>query len=321
MNYYYNNIRHVKGDTFSCGMIIEELGQDLESVYFTCRDGQNDDSEILFTAELYDGITLVDYDQETDTRKYAIRIAPSKTVNLQLGTYFYDLQIGINGDIFTIMRGNFIVEQDATKTTIAPVDPELYIKVALDSINGEVIGTTVTNKTDCLAQTKAQIKTALNDLKSNITDTDTFRSYVDKINSLGTKIGNIYNATTAPMVKLNAPVNTAGSIDIFGTATNQTHTYFTCEPNTKYVVIKENNVNTLISVYETVDEPAVNVSYTSLYTSSNTPRCLVKTSSTAQYLDIRMNTNYTNAEDLNIIKNSIRVYNITQIASLTEGGN
>lgn len=115
MNYYSNNIRHVKGDTFSCGMVIDGLDQALESVYFTCRDSLNDDSEILFEAGLNDGISIVEYDEETETRKYAIRVAPAKTKNLQAGTYYYDLQVAINGDIFTIMRGEFIVEQDATR--------------------------------------------------------------------------------------------------------------------------------------------------------------------------------------------------------------
>lgn len=115
MNYYTNDIRNVKGDTFSCAMSIDGLGQDLESVYFTCRDGLNDDSEVLFEAELDDGISLVEYDQEKDIRKYAIRVAPAQTKNIQTGTYYYDLQVGINSDIFTIMRGKFIVEQECSR--------------------------------------------------------------------------------------------------------------------------------------------------------------------------------------------------------------
>lgn len=115
MNYYYNNIRHIKGDTYSCALEIEDFDQEFDSIYFTCRDGQNDDSEVLFEAGLNDGISIVEYDAETNTRKYAIRVAPAKTKNLQVGTYYYDLQVGINGDIFTIMKGKFIVEQQATR--------------------------------------------------------------------------------------------------------------------------------------------------------------------------------------------------------------
>lgn len=115
MNYYKNNIRHVKGDTYSSALTIENLGQDLDSVYFTCRDNLNNDSEVLFESSLNDGVSLVDYDDENDVRKYAIRIEPSKTKNLQSGAYYYDLEIGVNSDIFTIMKGKFVIEQDSSR--------------------------------------------------------------------------------------------------------------------------------------------------------------------------------------------------------------
>ena len=86
MNYYQNDIRHIKGDTYSCGMKTEGLGQTLDTIYFTCRDGLNDDSEILFQVSLGSGISQVDYDSERDIRSYAIRIPPSATKNIQSGT-------------------------------------------------------------------------------------------------------------------------------------------------------------------------------------------------------------------------------------------
>ena len=115
MNYYENNIRHVKGDTFSCGMKIEDLDEELESITFSCRDSLNDDAELLFQVSLGNGITQVDYDSVNDIRSYAIRVPPSATTSLQSGTYYYDLQIGVNTDIFTIMRGEFVLMQDCTR--------------------------------------------------------------------------------------------------------------------------------------------------------------------------------------------------------------
>ena len=115
MNYYKNDIRHVKGDTYSSAMVIENLGQALDTAYFTCRENLNDDSEKLFVKSLNNGITQVEYDDENDIRKYAVRIAPSDTKNLQSGAYYYDLEIGVNGDIFTIMKGKFIIEQDSSR--------------------------------------------------------------------------------------------------------------------------------------------------------------------------------------------------------------
>lgn len=139
MNYYKNDIRHIRGDTLSHQIFVENLHQDLESIYFTCRDSLNDNSEILFEKSLNDGITYMYYDEETDTRTYVVRLAPSDTNDLQSGTYYYDEQIEVNGDVFTIMKGKFIIEQDATRGGTTPEDPELYIKDYLDKINGEVI--------------------------------------------------------------------------------------------------------------------------------------------------------------------------------------
>lgn len=139
MNYYTNNIRNVKGNTFSHPIIVENLNQDLEGVYFTCRDSGNDDSNILFQKSLNNGITFMYYDEEKDLRYYVVRIAPEDTENLQTGTYFYDETIFVNGDKITLMKGRFIIEQNATRETPIYDDPEAYIKNYLDEINGEVI--------------------------------------------------------------------------------------------------------------------------------------------------------------------------------------
>lgn len=139
MNYYKNDIRNIKGDTFSHTIVIEGLHQDLEGVYFSCKDGANDDSEVLFEKTLNNGITFMYYDEEKDERTYIVRLAPEDTKDLQEGTYFYDEKIEVNGDIFTIMRGRFIIQQGISKETTIPDDPELYIKNYLDEINGEVI--------------------------------------------------------------------------------------------------------------------------------------------------------------------------------------
>lgn len=139
MNYYQNNIRHVKGDTFAHPIIVQGLHQDLDSVFFTCRDGLNDDSEVLFQKSLNNGITYMYYDEEKDERTYTVRLSPNDTKDLQAGTYYYDEQVAVNCDVFTIMRGKFIIEQDVTRGGTTPEDPEKYIKDYLDEINGEVI--------------------------------------------------------------------------------------------------------------------------------------------------------------------------------------
>ena len=139
MNYYKNDIKHLRGDTLSHAIFVENLYQDLESIYFTCRDGANDNSDILIEKSLNNGITYMYYDEEKDVRTYVVRIAPEDTKDLQAGTYYYDEQIEVNGDVITIMKGRFILEQDISRKIAVPDDPEKYIKDYLDLINGEVI--------------------------------------------------------------------------------------------------------------------------------------------------------------------------------------
>ena len=111
MNFYRKNIRHTRGDTYSIGFVSSE---ELDNVYFTCRDGLNDDSELLFQKKLGDGITLTEITEGEYPYEYAVRVAPEDTRNIQAGTYYYDMQININEDVFTIMKGQFIIEQDST---------------------------------------------------------------------------------------------------------------------------------------------------------------------------------------------------------------
>jgi len=182
MNYYKNNIRHVKGDTFSSTVIVEGLGQELDSIYFTCRDNLNDDSNILFEKGLNRGIEIIDYDAENDIRTYSIRIEPYDTKSLQAGSYFYDVQIAVNSDVFTIMKGNFIIEQDATRKEDNTEDAVIIqIKAELDEINGEVISVDVFDKLDYLNDTKSLIKDSIELTDIEVADTDTFRSYADTL--------------------------------------------------------------------------------------------------------------------------------------------
>lgn len=112
MNYYKNDIRHVRGDTYSCSFILEDLGQDIDEANFVCKDSLNDNGNVLFSKTLNNGITKIDEDSLLDIKKYNVRVAPADTENLQSGTYFYDLEIKVNGDTLTIMKGKFIIEQD-----------------------------------------------------------------------------------------------------------------------------------------------------------------------------------------------------------------
>lgn len=103
------NMTMTRGDTLAFAVEIEGLeGQDLETAKFSCKTDP-DDENYVFQKSLESGISKV------SAGKYRVRVAPADTENADLGKYFYDLQIGLNGDIFTIMKGKLELTWEATK--------------------------------------------------------------------------------------------------------------------------------------------------------------------------------------------------------------
>lgn len=102
------NITMIKGDTLSFGIEIDGLdGQDLESAFFTCRRVPTSGINV-FQKALEDGI------EKIDDGKYVVRVAPEDTENVTAGQYYYDCQIGLNGDVYTILLGLLNILQDVT---------------------------------------------------------------------------------------------------------------------------------------------------------------------------------------------------------------
>lgn len=103
-------ITMVRGDTLSFGMEVTDSdgnAVELDSAYMTCKKTLSDESNV-FQKSLGNGITMVDDGQ------YAVRVAPEDTADAEVGKYFYDLQIGYNGDIFTVKKGVLELEADVT---------------------------------------------------------------------------------------------------------------------------------------------------------------------------------------------------------------
>ena len=105
------NLKMVRGDTFAFGIEYEfddKSTQDLDTCYFSCK--LNPDDEIyIFQKSIGDGIS------KAGDNQYRIRVAPSDTENINIGKYYYDLQIGLNSDIHTILKGVLIVEREITR--------------------------------------------------------------------------------------------------------------------------------------------------------------------------------------------------------------
>lgn len=101
------NLCMVRGDTLAFSFEVEGIDT-LDTAYFSCK-ANADDTEYVFQKSLTDGISLV------ETGKYRVRVAPEDTSNIEVGSYYYDLEIGANSDIFTILKGILKVEQDVTR--------------------------------------------------------------------------------------------------------------------------------------------------------------------------------------------------------------
>lgn len=101
------NLESLRGDTLAFGVEIEGLTTDLATAYFSCKSDPTD-TTYIFQKSLTDGITKV------STGTYRVRVAPEDTKNLDAGTYYYDLQIGVSSDIYTIMIGKLKLVQDVT---------------------------------------------------------------------------------------------------------------------------------------------------------------------------------------------------------------
>ena len=101
------NLTMIRGDTLSFGIEFEGLDQELETAYFTCKRSY-DDTTPLFEKSIGAGI------HHLEDNYYGVRIAPEDTANLEAGKYYYDLEISVNGDVFTVMRGYLELKPDAT---------------------------------------------------------------------------------------------------------------------------------------------------------------------------------------------------------------
>lgn len=102
------NLAMTRGDTLAFGVEIGGLDQDLDTAYFSCKKELSDEGYV-FQKKLSDGISKV------ETGKYRVRVAPADTAALELGDYYYDLQIGVNSDVFTILRGKLKISYEVTK--------------------------------------------------------------------------------------------------------------------------------------------------------------------------------------------------------------
>lgn len=102
------NITLVRGDTLSFGIVLYGDVQTLDSAFFTVKKDYNDTSNV-FQKSIGSGIS------ESLDGEYVVRVAPEDTIDLELGRYYYDVQVVSGQDNFTILRGILDLVYDVTK--------------------------------------------------------------------------------------------------------------------------------------------------------------------------------------------------------------
>ncbi len=103
------NITMVKGDTLAFNVeVFDEAGQPItvDSAFMTCKEIPTGE-DFIFQKSLSDGITQSD-------GIMVVRVAPNDTKEAEAGEYFYDFQIGVGQDVFTIMNGTLSLMQNVT---------------------------------------------------------------------------------------------------------------------------------------------------------------------------------------------------------------
>ena len=124
-NSIYGDLEMVKNDTLSFNFQLQGLeGQQPFNILFTCKNNP-DDEEYIFQRQIGDGISLLSYDAETDIATYTLRIAPDNTETMSCGRYFYDLEVTVNSDVFTLMRGRLELLWEASSGS-APAPTPAY---------------------------------------------------------------------------------------------------------------------------------------------------------------------------------------------------
>ena len=126
--YFFNAIRRdismIRGDTMSFAFQVKGLeGQRPTDIKFTCKE-TIEDVDPLFICILGESISEISYDPDKDLLTYRVRVRPYQTAALELGRFFYDLELTVNGDIITLMTGRLSLESEITTGT-TPVPPSI----------------------------------------------------------------------------------------------------------------------------------------------------------------------------------------------------
>jgi len=91
-------IRMIKGDTLAFNMVFSGLSMDLDGAKFSVKPSFD---SVAYTIQktLNNGIT------KESQGFYSVRVDPTDTSSVDPGSYYYDLEVTVGSDVFTIMFG------------------------------------------------------------------------------------------------------------------------------------------------------------------------------------------------------------------------
>ena len=103
----------IRGDTLTIGFEIDNLSEDLDEVYFSCRTAFGA-SDYIFQVSLTGQSVNGSVTKESDG-KYRVRVAPIATANLTPGQYVYDLEFEYGDDVLTPLIGSLKIDYGVTE--------------------------------------------------------------------------------------------------------------------------------------------------------------------------------------------------------------
>lgn len=110
----YTNLFMVRGDSFGFDIEIEGLNTNLDDAYFSCReDVETEEVQYVFQKSLGDGIEKLQATENSII--YHIEVDPEDTEDVDIGNYYYDLQIEKDGNVFTPLIGRLNISYDVTR--------------------------------------------------------------------------------------------------------------------------------------------------------------------------------------------------------------
>jgi len=114
INAVNQNIDMVRGDNLAFNFQLSGLGSSsaYEALAVTFAVAEHYDDVSIFECISGNGIELESYDAVKDTATFSVFVAPNMTKTLDLGRYYYDLQIKDGSNVVTLMRGRLTLVYD-----------------------------------------------------------------------------------------------------------------------------------------------------------------------------------------------------------------